>query len=182
MSNRLGVLLLLIALLVSAPGASVHAAGQRPAEAAAQGGWKSEYAAAPNFPESELYLDVKGRPQASGRVRLKVWGTNRSGPISPGSSITYTYDLDLFVAARSVVKACPVAFDEMRSIFIANGDKTAHLYSGLHLGEGGAFKKVLPYKSGTTRKVLYCAYVRWIIDDVVVSGLKHNLRKAKRRG
>ncbi|MDQ6527443.1 hypothetical protein RB608_27760 [Nocardioides sp. LHD-245] len=180
MSNRLGVLLLLTALLVWAPGTLAHAAEQRPDDPAARG-WKSEYAAAPNFPESQLYLDVKRRPHAKDRVRLKVWGTNRSGPISPGSSLTYSYDLELFVAARSVVKACPVAFDEMRSIFIANGDQTAHLYSGLPLGEGGAFTKVLPYKSGSTRKVLYCAYVRWIIDDVVVSGLKHNLRKPTKR-
>ena len=139
----------------------------------------SDYLAAPNFPESTMKLKVKRNPRPGTRVRVKISGFNRSGPISPGSSIVYDYDLYLYVANRRVIAQCPQGYDEMRNNFINNSDAIADLGS-VYLGEGGAYSKTFTYLSGQAKKVIYCAYVRWIIDDVVVGALKHNFPKPRK--
>lgn len=56
---------------------------------------------------------------------------------------------------------------------INNSDAIGSLVTGSNIGEGGNFAKTFRYRSGDTRKVTYCAYVRWIVDDVAVSGQRH---------
>jgi hypothetical protein len=147
-----------------------------PATAVPKKGWgskPSDYLAAPNFPDSTLKIKVQGKPKPGDRVKVKLSGYNAGGPISPGSEVTYSFDVSLYVTVPSVLRSCPASFDEMRTIFINNSDVSGSIVSDLYVGEGGTFSKTIPYRSGRAKKVLFCAYTRWIIDDVAVSGYRY---------
>jgi hypothetical protein len=147
-----------------------------PATAVPKKGWgskPSDYLAAPNFPDSTLKIKVQGKPKAGSRVKVKVSGYNAGGPISPGSDTTYSFGVSLYVTVPSVLRSCPASYDEMRSVFINNSDVSGSLVTDLYVGEGGRFSKTIPYRSGTAKKVLYCAYTRWIIDDVAAAGYRY---------
>ncbi len=158
--NLLLVLTTLTALVVALLPASSQAAPSPQ---------KSDYATAPGYESSRLHVKVLGKPKAGQRARVKVRGTNQAQ--TPG------YALSVYVADRNVFKKCPFSFSDMRNNLINNPDAVASIVSETNIGTGERFAKVITYRTGGTRKVLYCAYVRWIVDDVSVSGLRHTFRK-----
>jgi hypothetical protein len=129
----------------------------------------SDTVTAPGYESSRLTVTVKGKPRATKRVKLVVKGTNKQQ--ESGS-----YTLSAYVVDRRVLKKCPW-FGDMRDFYISNPDAAYPIAHEQNLNLGGRFKKTVYYKSGGARKVLYCTYVRWIIDDVSVNGTRHLLRR-----
>jgi hypothetical protein len=117
---------------------------------------KSDFATAPGYEAS----------------RLRVTGTNKP--------IDQSYTLTVYVAKRSVFRTCPSSMGDMRTNLINNPDAVSGIASDMNIGYGGPFAKTITYQTGGVRKLTYCAYVRWIIDDVAVSGLHATLRPRSR--
>jgi hypothetical protein len=171
-SARLLVAPLLAVLLAASTALPASSASAAPARADRGKKYASEFKAAPNFPESTMKLKVKGNPRVPSGVSINVRGYIRVE--DPDG-----YFLHIYAAPRQILSSCPISYDNTRQIFINNADVMADL--GSWNLSGGSWSLPVLYRAGTAKKVIYCAYVEWIVDDVVVGGLKHDFAKAPRK-
>jgi hypothetical protein len=140
------------------------------AEAAPARKYKSEFVAAPAYPGSTMKLKVKRNPKAGDRVTLQVSGFNDADDDS--------FYLDVYVAPRNVVKTCPGNGDNMASLFIENSDVIGDIGT---YSVGKSYKQNILYKSGSAKRVIYCAYSEYIVDDMAVGGLKHDFPTPRKK-
>jgi hypothetical protein len=162
-----GSLTLLAPAVSAAPGEPQQAAAPaKPAKPAKK--YKSQYLAAPSYPGSTMTLKVKGNPRAGSRVTLQVSGFNDHTDDS--------YYLDVYVAPRTVVKSCPRSASNMSSLFIENSDVIGDIGT---YNVDQTYRHTVIYRSGKAKRVIYCAYAKRIVDDVVVGGLKHDFATPK---
>lgn len=152
--------------------------------------YKSTYRAQPGHPASSLAMSVKGKPRAGKLVTLTVTGSNQPfpEPFDPDFPDRHPldYTLDVFVQDRSVFPTCAPSETEQIDKLINVPGKVKQIASVLNAGMSGPFKKVISYRSGSPRRIMFCAYIRYsAVDDIVMSSLKHNLAKkrpARKRG
>lgn len=136
---------------------------------------RSEQHAAPAYPNTRLAIAVQGRPRA-GKVATVVvsgWNEAREPPTD--------YSIDLFVQDPRVIKRCPRSYSAELNNVINLGDHVARIGRGLNAGDGGRFRIPIKYQTGSTRRVLFCAYTRFVIDDAAVAALRHTFVRAARR-
>jgi hypothetical protein len=169
-AHRWAVVVPAILLVLLAPSASGDAAPERWA-GNGERKYPSQFVVSPDFPGSSLKLKVLGHPRTRRNVKVAVSGVNQS-------PYDGSFFLDLFVANRSAVSRCPTRAEMVNND--ANGVKEiARLAAGLPLGANGAFSRTVIYRSGTTRKVRFCAYVTWYYDDVSAAALKHDFPRSR---
>lgn len=165
MRSRLTASLALLAAAVALPLAAP----------AVTGAARSEQQAAPAYPNTRLAIAVKGRPRAGAIATVVVTGAveRRDPPTS--------YSLELFVQDPRVIKRCPVSYGAQLNNVINLTRHISQIGRNLNAGDGGRFRIPVKYETGTTRKVQFCAYVRFITDDAAVAGLRHTFARAARR-
>jgi hypothetical protein len=134
---------------------------------AVTGAARSAYRAAPAYPNTRLAIKVKGRPRAGRIATVVVTGAveRRDPPIS--------YGLELFVQDPRVIKKCPAAYGGQLNNVINLTRHISQIGRNLNAGDGGRFRIPVKYETGTTRRVLFCAYLRFVTDDAAVSALFH---------
>lgn len=164
------------AAAVAAVAALTAAALSAPALAA-----RSTYQAAPAYPNTRLAIAVKGKPRAGAITTVVVSGWNERREISQGSGSFLDYSLELFVQDRRVLPSCPAAYGRELDNVINLGNRISQIARGVNLGEGGRFRVPVKYQSGSTRKVVFCAYTRVIIDDAAVSALRYEFAPPRAR-
>ena len=151
--------------------------------------YKSTYRAQPGHPASSLAMSVKGKPGAGKLVTVQVSGSNAPfpEPYDPDfpNRQPLDYTLDVFVQDRSVFPACAALETDQIDKLINVPNRVKQIGSVLNVGMSGPFRKSITYRSWSSRKLMFCAYVRYsATDDIVMSSLKHDLKKkprAKRR-
>ena len=152
--------------------------------------YKSTYRTQPGHSASSLAMAVKGKPRAGKLVTLRVSGSNQPfpEPFDPDfpDRQPLDYTLDVFVQDRTVFPTCAPSETEQIDKLINVPGKVKQIGSVLNAGMSGPFKQSITYRSGSPRKIMFCAYIRYsAADDIVMSSLKHNLAKkrpARKRG
>jgi hypothetical protein len=130
----------------------------------------SVYLPAPAYPNSKLAIDLAGKPRAGKVVKVQVSGSN-----APFSSGEVAYQLDAFAQNGKVVPTCPRSFAEELQNTINLG--VAYIAQGFPEGSSGPFSTPIRFQTGSQiRKVVVCAYSRFIDDDAAVSALSFKLR------
>ena len=147
--------------------------------------YKSTYRAQPGYPASSLVMSVKGKPRAGKLVTLRVTGSNAAfpEPFDPDFPDRRPLDhtLDVFVQDRSVFPTCAPFETEQIDKLINVPNRVKQIGSALNVGMSGPFQRTISYRSWSSRKVMFCAYVRYsATDDIVMSSLKHDLGKKPR--
>jgi hypothetical protein len=163
----------LLAAAATAAAVAFPSAAALPAAAIAAA--RSQQQAAPDYPNTRLAIAVKGRPRAGAIATVVVSGSveARDPPVA--------YEVDLFVQDPRVIKRCPASYDAQLDNVINLSDHVARIGRGRNAGSGGAFRIPVKYQTGSTRRVLFCAYARFIVDDAAVAGLRHTFARAAPR-
>ena len=141
--------------------------------------YTSTSVAAPAYPESSLAMAVKGKPRARGITRLAVSGSNASQ--DDGDGLAFDYTLDVYVLDRRAFPTCAPSLREANSRLAQLPGKVEHIGFGLSVPASGPFSETITYRAESFRKVIFCAYTTYVIDDAAMGSLKHDLRKAKRK-
>ena len=130
----------------------------------------SVYLPAPSYPNSSLAIKSVGKPRAGGIARVVVSGSN-----APFADSGIGYQLDAFAQDGKVLPQCPRSFAAELQNAINLG--VSYIAQGLPEGASGAFDHPLAFRTGPQiRKVVVCAYSRFIDDDAAVSALPFKLR------
>jgi hypothetical protein len=153
-----------------------------PAPAAA---YTSASVAQPGYESSTLAMTVKGRPRAGRLVTLRVSGSNALFPVAPDPDFPdrepLDYTLDVYVQDRSVFPSCGETVDDQTDRVINLPDKVQQIGFILEVGPAGPFKRTITFRSGSARKLTFCAYIRYsATDDIIRSSLKHDMRGKRR--
>lgn len=146
-------------------------------------GYESTSVTQPEYPESRSAMKVVGKPRAGGIVTLRVTGSNALPP-NPGDweySTTTPYKLSVYVHDRSVFSSCPTDAIEENNLIIGLPDKVKWIEGAVEVGDQGPFTHTIKYRSGSARKIMFCAYTTYGSDDAAMSALKHDLKKKKRK-
>ena len=147
--------------------------------APAQKKYRSTSVAAPSYPESRLAMRVVGNPRARSIATLRVTGSNASR--DDGDGLAFSYTLDVYVHDRSVFKTCARSLREANSRQASVPSRTEHIGLGLDVPASGPFSHTIRFETESFRKLIFCAYTTYVVDDAAMSSLKHDLRKARRR-
>jgi hypothetical protein len=130
----------------------------------------SVYLPAPSYPNSRLAIKVVGKPRAGGIARVVVSGSN-----APFADSGVGYQLDAFAQDGKVLPQCPRSFAAELQNSINLG--VSYIAQGLPEGASGPFDHPLAFRTGPQiRKVVVCAYSRFIDDDAAVSAIPFKLR------
>jgi hypothetical protein len=143
--------------------------------------YHSTFQAQPDYPESSLAIKVLGKPRAGGIVTLQVTGSNKQPVTDWEYSTTTPYKLDVYVHDRSVFSTCPTNQIEENNRIVGLPDKVKWIAGAVEVGDEGPFTKTFKYRSGSARKLMFCAYTSYGSDDAAMSALKHDLPKKKRK-
>ena len=126
------------------------------------------------YPASQLKISVSPKARANSIVTVVFSGTN--AVFTQGAPITY--QLDAFVQARSALPTCPASYNaEFNNFANLAGRSIIHIATGLNEGVSGPFRFSVKYRSGTTRRIVICAYSRLITDDAAHAQLRRTLRR-----
>ena len=126
------------------------------------------------YPASHLKISVSPRARANSIVTVTFSGTN--AVFTQGAPITY--QLDAFVQARSALPTCPASYDaEFNNYANLAGRSIVKIATNLNEGVSGPFRFSVKYRSGTTRRIVICAYSRLITDDAAHAQLRRTLRR-----
>ena len=147
--------------------------------------YTSTSVAQPGYESSTLAMTVKGKPRAGRVVTLRVSGSNALFPVPPDPDFPdrepLDYTLDVYVQDRSVYSSCAETVDGQTDRIINLPDKVKQIGFILNEGPSGPFQHTIAFRSGSSRKLMFCAYTRYsATDDIIRSSLKHNLRKKRR--
>jgi hypothetical protein len=130
----------------------------------------STYLPAPAYPNSKLAIDLAGKPRAGKIVKVRVSGSN-----APFGDSGVAYQLDAFAQNGKVLPNCPRSFAEELQNSINLG--VARIAQGFTEGASGPFSTPIRFTTSTqVRKIVVCAYSRFIDDDAAVSALGFKLR------
>lgn len=148
--------------------------------------YRSKSVAQPGYESSTLAMTVKGEPRVGRIVTLRVTGSNELFPVPPDPDFPdrepLDYTLDVYVQDRSAYSRCAETVDGQTDRIINLPDKVKQIGFILNEGPSGSFKQTIRFRSGSSRKLMFCAYTRYsATDDIIRSSLKHDLRKNKRR-
>jgi hypothetical protein len=141
--------------------------------------YRSTSVAAPSYPESRLAMSVVGNPRAGGIARLRVSGTNASR--DDGDGLAFDYTVDVYVLDRSIYRSCAPSLREANNRQANLPGKVEHIGLGLNAPSSGAFSHTITYRTERFRRLLFCAYTTYVVDDAAVGSLKHDLLKKKKR-
>ena len=169
------------ALVVAASTALATALLAAPADA-----YKSTSRAQPGYETSKLAMTVKGTPRQGAIVTLEVTGFNALFPVPVDPDFPdrtpLDFTLDVYVQPRSIYSTCGADIDAQNDRVINFPTKVKQIAGNLNEGPSGTFRHTIKYRSGSARKIMFCAYTRYSsTDDIIMSSLKHDLRK-KRTG
>lgn len=148
--------------------------------------YQSKSVAQPGYESSTLAMTVKGKPRVGKIVTLQVSGSNELFPVPPDPDFPdrqpLDYTLEVYVQDRSVFSNCAETNDGQTDRIINLPDKVKHIGFLLNEGPSGPFKHTIQFRSGSSRRLMFCAYTRYsATDDIIRASLKHDLRKKKRR-
>lgn len=141
--------------------------------------YKSTFVAAPAYPQSTLAMSVSGNPRARSIATLRVSGSNASR--DDGDGLAFDYTLDVYVMDRSVFRSCARSQREANNRQANLPGKVEHIGLGLGVPASGPFSETIRFQTESFRKLLFCAYTTYVVDDAAMGQLKHDLLKAKRR-
>jgi hypothetical protein len=128
------------------------------------------------YPASQLSVSVSRNARANSVVTVTFSGTN--AVFTQGAPVTYT--LDAFVQARSALPSCPASYgEELNNYANLAGRSIIRIATNLNEGVSGPFRFNVKYRSGTTRRIVICAYSRLITDDAAHAQLRKTLRPAR---
>lgn len=147
--------------------------------------YTSTFQAQPGHPASTLAMSVTGKPRVGRLVTLTVSGFNAPfpEPFDPDfpDRQPLDYTLDVFVQDRSVFSTCESAETDQIDRIINLPSRIKHITFNAGVGNGGAFRKTVIYRSWSARRIMFCAFIRYsATDDIVMASLKHDMaRKPK---